>query len=60
LIPNYPYTEKQGKVVYIMVEFQVIDCITAENNEQGDSAHEKYKQRQLEQVKNRLQHGKNR
>lgn len=60
LIPNYPYTEKQGKVVYVMVEFQVIDCITAENNEQGDSAHEKYKQRQLEQVKNRLQHGKNR
>jgi len=44
-------------VVFVMIEFQIIDQQTALENESGDSAHALYKQRQLIQVKRRLRKG---
>jgi len=44
-------------VVFILVEFQIVDQETALENESGDSAHELYKLRQLDQVKRRLRKG---
>ena len=49
-----------GKVVFVMVEFQAVDRITARNNEQGENAHLHYKNRQFEEVKSRLRMGRNR
>ena len=46
-----------GHVLYVMVEFQILDRETAIQNEEGDSAHRLYKQRQLEQVRVRLRKG---
>ena len=46
-----------GHVLYVMVEFQILDKETAIQNEKGDSAHRLYKQRQLEQVRVRLRKG---
>ena len=46
-----------GHVLYVMVEFQILDKETAIQNEEGDSAHRLYKQRQLEQVRVRLRKG---
>jgi uncharacterized protein (TIGR04552 family) len=40
-----------------MVEFQIIDQETALNNESGESAHHLYKQRQIDQVLQRLKKG---
>ena len=44
-------------VPFVMVEFQIIDHDTAICNEEGDSAHSLYKDRQLDQVKRRLRKG---
>jgi uncharacterized protein (TIGR04552 family) len=52
-----PQYQMLGNVLYVMVEFQVLDEETAIQNEQGDSAHRLYKQRQLEQVRIRLRKG---
>ena len=38
--------ENKGRVVFILAEFQVLDRATARQNEQGESAHALYKQRQ--------------
>ena len=46
-----------GHVLYVMVEFQILDKETAIQNEEGDSAHRLYKQRQLGQVRVRLRKG---
>ena len=46
-----------GKVVFVMVEFQVLDQDTAQHNEEGENAHIFYKTRQLRQVKARLRMG---
>lgn len=46
-----------GHVLYVMVEFQILDKETAIQNEEGDSAHRLYKQRQLDQVRIRLRKG---
>ena len=46
-----------GKVVFVMVEFQVLDQDTAQHNEEGENAHIFYKTRQLKQVKARLRMG---
>ena len=46
-----------GKVVFVMVEFQVLDQETAQHNEEGENAHIFYKARQLNQVKARLRMG---
>jgi hypothetical protein len=46
-----------GRVVYVMVEFQVVDQVTAAANESGENAHHHYKERQYEQVARRLRRG---
>lgn len=46
-----------GRVVFVLVEFQVVDRRTAEENEQGEAAHERYKERQREIVASRLRKG---
>jgi uncharacterized protein (TIGR04552 family) len=44
-------------VIYVLVEFQVMDAQTAVSNEQGDSSHAVYKERQHIEVKARLTRG---
>jgi len=46
-----------GDVVFVTVEFQVVDAATARRNERGDNAHSHYKQRQLRVVRERLTRG---
>jgi uncharacterized protein (TIGR04552 family) len=46
--------ETKGRVVFILAEFQVLDRATAKRNEQGESAHDLYKQRQHGRVRERL------
>lgn len=55
---DHPFSKDLGKVVFVMVEFQIVNQVTAINNETGDCSHELYKERQLQQVKKRLQYGK--
>jgi len=53
---NDPQFDPSG-VVYVLTEFQVMDAQTAITNEQGESSHEAYKERQHIQVKARLTRG---
>jgi uncharacterized protein (TIGR04552 family) len=46
--------EERGRVVFVLAEFQVMDAVTAAHNEEGDSAHARYKLRQHQRVKERL------
>ncbi len=46
-----------GRVVFVMVEFQLIDEATARRNEEGDNAHALYKARQHRVVASRLKRG---
>jgi uncharacterized protein (TIGR04552 family) len=46
-----------GRVVYVMVEFQILDAATAAANEQGENAHALYKSRQRHIVGKRLKRG---
>jgi uncharacterized protein (TIGR04552 family) len=46
-----------GRVVYVMVEFQILDAATAAANEQGENAHGRYKNRQRRIVGKRLKRG---
>jgi len=46
-----------GRVVYVMVEFQLLDRETEKQNEQGDNAHDLYKERQKKEVEGRLLKG---
>jgi uncharacterized protein (TIGR04552 family) len=46
-----------GRVVYVLVEFQLLDEETARNNETGENAHHLYKQRQQQVVEARLKRG---
>lgn len=46
-----------GRVVFVMVEFQIVDEQTALQNEEGENAHRLYKKRQLSQVMRRLRKG---
>lgn len=50
-------TEDLGRIVYMAVEFQVVDAETQRHNEAGDSAHDRYKRRQLKRVLRRLSRG---
>jgi uncharacterized protein (TIGR04552 family) len=56
-LTEYPHSRMLGRVVFVMVEFQIVDQKTALANESGDSAHQNYKRRQLDQVKRRLRKG---
>lgn len=46
-----------GRVVFVMVEFQLLDEATAQTNEQGENAHALYKGRQHRVVASRLKRG---
>jgi len=46
-----------GRVVFVMVEFQILDEVTARRNEEGDNAHDLYKARQHRVVAARLKRG---
>lgn len=55
-----PRLKGLGGIVFVMVEFQVVDRMTAEANETGDNKHSLYKSRQRMKVKERLERGKRR
>jgi len=57
LSPLDPMADELGRVVFSLVEFQVVDRDTAARNEEGDSSHERYKRRQLKEVLRRLSRG---
>lgn len=46
-----------GKVVFVLVEFQLVDKVAAEANEQGEASHAEYKERQRNAVRERLSLG---
>jgi len=46
-----------GRIVYVMVEFQILDAATAATNETGENAHARYKARQRRIVSKRLKRG---
>lgn len=46
-----------GSIVYVMVEFQVLDKATADANEEGENSHQIYKGRQRKTVETRLLRG---
>jgi uncharacterized protein (TIGR04552 family) len=54
---SVPASEDLGRIVYSLVEFQVVDAETQRHNESGDSAHDRYKRRQLKRVLRRLSRG---
>lgn len=49
--------EKRGRVVYVLVEFQIVDQECAYLNEQGENSHANYKRRQRQKVEDRLKWG---
>jgi uncharacterized protein (TIGR04552 family) len=49
--------EDLGRIVFSLVEFQILDAASARRNEEGDSSHQRYKQRQLRRVLRRLSRG---
>ncbi len=57
LPPLDPMADELGRVVFSLVEFQVVDQATALKNEEGDASHERYKRRQLQRVLRRLSRG---
>jgi uncharacterized protein (TIGR04552 family) len=46
-----------NKVVFGLVEFQIVDEATAKQNEEGENSHERYKRRQKKMVLRRLSRG---
>jgi uncharacterized protein (TIGR04552 family) len=57
LPPDGPLADDLGRVVFSLVEFQMVDAATAQRNEQGESNHERYKRRQAKKVLRRLSRG---
>jgi uncharacterized protein (TIGR04552 family) len=47
-----------GKVVFVLVEFQMLDEETSHANEQGENSHHLYKNRQHDVVGRRLKRGR--
>lgn len=45
---------ERGNVVFVLVEFQIIDRATAKTNEQGEASHAEYKNRQHGRVRERM------
>lgn len=58
---NLPNEESEqfdpGGIIFVLTEFQVMDAATNQANEQGESSHEAYKERQHIEVKARLTRG---
>jgi uncharacterized protein (TIGR04552 family) len=46
-----------GPVVFVLVEFQIVDQEAEQSNETGEASHSKYKERQREAVRDRLRLG---
>jgi uncharacterized protein (TIGR04552 family) len=57
LSPLDPMADELGRIVFSLVEFQLLDAATAQQNEKGDASHERYKRRQLKRVLRRLSRG---
>jgi uncharacterized protein (TIGR04552 family) len=57
LPPLDPMSGELGRIVFSLVEFQVLDVQTAQRNEEGDASHDRYKKRQLKRVLRRLSRG---
>ena len=55
--PEEDVRERKGRVGFALVEFQILDERTSVTNEQGDSAHVRYKHRQRLKVLRRLSRG---
>ena len=55
--PRGPGAEDLGRIVFWVVELQVMDAATARRNEEGDSSHARYKRRQAKVVLRRLSRG---
>ena len=51
------FSHRTGRIVYVQAEIQVVDRLTAYNNEQGDNSHGLYKQRQEKAADRRLKWG---
>lgn len=52
-----PSAAALGRIVFVLVEFQIVDSATDQSNEQGEASHAKYKERQRMAVMNRLRMG---
>ena len=58
ILERYPHLNIDlGPVSFVMTEFQITDAVTARDNEAGENSHARYKQRQHERVKQRLERG---
>lgn len=55
--PEQDTRERKNRVGFGLVEFQIVDQATAVANEEGESSHERYKQRQKVRVLRRLSRG---
>jgi uncharacterized protein (TIGR04552 family) len=58
VLPHQPSFLELGPVVFGAVEFQIVDRVTAAQNESGENRHALYKARQRSMVKQRLERGK--
>lgn len=54
LVPPEQVDHERGNVVFVLAEFQLIDVATAKANEEGESSHEAYKNRQHARVRERM------
>jgi uncharacterized protein (TIGR04552 family) len=52
-----PLADDLGRVVFALVEFQMVDAATARRNEEGECNHGRYKRRQSRNVLRRLSRG---
>ncbi len=58
LLPSRaPLGDDLGRVVFSLVEFQMVDAATARRNEEGECNHDRYKRRQSRNVLRRLSRG---
>lgn len=55
--PENDSRQRQGRIVFALVEFQIMDEETARLNEEGENAHKLYKRRQKRRVLRRLARG---
>jgi uncharacterized protein (TIGR04552 family) len=55
--PEQDSRQRKGRIVFALVEFQIMDEQTARLNEEGDNAHKLYKRRQKRRVLRRLARG---
>lgn len=55
--PEIDTRERKGRIGFMLVEFQIVDRQTALQNEMGENAHHRYKQRQKLKVLRRLSRG---